>query len=147
MNRSRKGLMIQISKWEQLQRPREELAHDAELQFQFAKQTSVGVDEAWDEMQSKKRALYNVNAVIQRGRDILALFDDVERKHHTSGVEKIRGYGGIKSERVLQSLPRTPGAARRKQITTLGEVRTQYTNNIKILIFYLYYLGHMYSTF
>ena len=33
--------MIQISKWEQLQKPREELAHEAELQFQFAKQVIV----------------------------------------------------------------------------------------------------------
>ena len=74
-------------------------------------------------MRAKQRDLHNVNAVIQRGRDILALFDEVERKHHTSGAVSIQGFAGVKRERRLQSLPRTPGAARRSQVTTLGEVR------------------------
>ena len=77
MNRSRKALMIQISKWEALKPPREEAAHDAELQFEFAKQTRVGVDEAWEDMQTKREALHGINGVIRRGQDILRLFDDV----------------------------------------------------------------------
>ena len=34
--------MIQISKWETLQEPRAEAAHDAELQFNFARQVGLG---------------------------------------------------------------------------------------------------------
>ena len=41
INRARKGLMIQISKWETLQEPRAEAAHDAELQFNFARQVGL----------------------------------------------------------------------------------------------------------